>query len=415
VTEYDPVTLHTIRKVDLTDKIPGVKIVTPHPLYEPDGTMWNIAFATGPDREGNSGGAWRYVVFRVSPPTNEEEERDPWRNLQIVSELASSRPMSVAYLHSFFMTENYLIFTEQPWIFGSLPATIFKHILQGKSLGETMYWEGESTLRFHVMEKSTGKILDTKYEGDAMGFYHVFNAYEDNDCLVLDAPFKASPTGYSVFMVKYLASDPVTLQNYMMSMGPAAGLSKRWVIPLKIPENFNPPNHLTLTKDGQVDPNSYPMLLSPDLTGAQAWQVEDNTVYLQPELLAPVEQYEYHRALEFVAVNPNFTSKKYRYAYGLGFPTGYLCGSLQKLDVEKKSFTATWEDPSCRATEPQFVPRPGGTEEEDGVVVFACLGTSSSDPMTAFVVLDPVTLTELGRFSIPYSTPIGFHGVWVPA
>ena len=87
---------------------------------------------------------------------------------------------------------------------------------------------------------------------------------------------------------------------------------------------------------------------------------------------------------------------------------------MQKLDVEKKMFTATWEDPSCRATEPQFVPRPGSSQEEDGVVVFACLGTSSEEPMTAFIVLDPVTLTELGRFSIPFTTPIGFHGVWVP-
>ena len=33
------------------------------------------------------------------------------------------------------------------------------------------------------------------------------------------------------------------------------------------------------------------------------------------------------------------------------------CGSIHKLDVEKKEFTAAWEDPKCRATEPQFVPR----------------------------------------------------------
>jgi len=414
VTEYDPVTLETIRKVDMTDKIPGVKIVTPHPLYDPDGTMWNIAFATGPDREGNSAGAWRYVIFKVTPPTTAEEERDPWINLEVVSEQPSSRAMSVSYLHSFFMTEHYLVFTEQPWIFGSLPETIFKHIIQGKSLGEIMYWDGESTTRFHVMEKSTGKILETKYEGDAMGFYHIINAYEENGNIFLDAPFKASPTSYGAFTIANLASDPVTYQNYMMSTGPTAGISKRWVLPLKVPEIFNPPAQLQLTEDGQVDPNSYPSLLSQEVTGAKAWHVEAATVYLQPELLAPVEQYEYHRAFEFVAVNPNYASKKYRYGYGLGFPTGYLCGSVQKLDVEKKMFTATWEDPSCRATEPQFVPRPGSSQEEDGVVVFACLGTSSEEPMTAFIVLDPVTLTELGRFSIPFTTPIGFHGVWVP-
>ena len=82
--------------------------------------------------------------------------------------------------------------------------------------------------------------------------------------------------------------------------------------------------------------------------------------------------------------------------------------------MEEKRFTASWEDPSCRATEPQFVARPGSTEEEDGVVVFACLGTSTVQPMTSFIVLDPVNLKELGRFSIPSATPVGFHGVWVP-
>merc|ERR1711892_491501 len=413
VIEYDPVTLETLGKVDVTDKIPGIKLMTPHPLYEPDGTMWNIAFATGPDREGRSAGAWRYVVFRVSPP-NKEEERDPWINLEIVSELASSRAMAVSYLHSFFMTEHYIIFTEQPWIFGSLPTTVLKHIVQGKSLGECMYWEGESTLQFHVMEKSTGKISPTKYEADAQGFYHIINAYEENDSLILDAPFKSSPTSYNAFMVKYLASDPLTYQNYMISLGPTAGLSKRWVIPLNIPQNFSPHPELQLTEDGKIDPHSYQLLISQEDSVAKAWHVYENTVYLQPEMLAPVEQYEYHRAFEFVSVNPNLVSKKYRYGYGLGFPTGYLCGSVQKLDVEEKRFTATWEDPSCRATEPQFVPRPGSTEEEDGVVVFACLGTSSVQPMTSFIVLDPVNLKELGRFSIPSATPVGFHGVWVP-
>ena len=106
-------------------------------------------------------------------------------------------------------------------------------------------------------------------------------------------------------------------------------------------------------------------------------------------------------------------SKWCRYGYGLGFPTGYLCGSIQKLDVEKKTISSTWEDKSCRATEPQFVPRPGSTGEEDGVVVFACLGTDMNQPKTEFIVLEPLHLTELGRFSVPYTTPIGFHGVWI--
>ena len=47
-------------------------------MYEPDGTFWNIAFATGPDRNGQSTGVWRYVIYKVTPPQTEEEKKNPW-------------------------------------------------------------------------------------------------------------------------------------------------------------------------------------------------------------------------------------------------------------------------------------------------------------------------------------------------
>ena len=52
--------------------------------------------------------------------------------LEIVTELAASKPMAVSYLHSFFMTENYVIFTEQPWILGDFGKMIYEHVLKGK-------------------------------------------------------------------------------------------------------------------------------------------------------------------------------------------------------------------------------------------------------------------------------------------
>ena len=61
--------------------------MTPHPMYDPDGTLWNIAFATGPDRNGKSSGAWRYVIYKVTPPKTEEESKNPWLRLEIVTEV----------------------------------------------------------------------------------------------------------------------------------------------------------------------------------------------------------------------------------------------------------------------------------------------------------------------------------------
>ena len=83
-----------------------------------------------------------------------------------------------------------------------------------------------------------------------------------------------------------------------------------------------------------------------------------------------------------------------------------------KLDTYKKMFVKTWEDPECFATEPLFVPRPGSTKEQDGVVVFSCLGVNKETPTTFFVVLNN-DLEELGRFSAPFNTPVEFHGLWI--
>ena len=54
-----------------------------------------------------------------------------------------------------------------------------------------------------------------------------------------------------------------------------------------------------------------------------------------------------YRALEFAAVNPGFWGQKYRFAYGLGFPTGYLVIFISHIslihdyiDVEKLVFSS---------------------------------------------------------------------------
>jgi hypothetical protein len=166
------------------------------------------------------------------------------------------------------------------------------------------------------------------------------------------------------------------------------------------------------------------------------------------------------RAFEFAAVNPRVQGRKYRFAYGLGFPTGYLVrrvqggagqpglqvGTLHKLDVEAKQFTHMWEDPACRASEPLFVPRCSSPLPPSRAVSSTKhpqagrhrgggwrggvrlprhrpgplpapprpIPPPQAKPSTSLVVLHPRDLTELGRFSVPHTTPVGFHGIWLP-
>ena len=70
VIEYDPETLATIGRRDVADLIPGLKLMTPHPMYDADGTLWNIALCMGPTKDGISTSGWKYVIFKVPPPNS---------------------------------------------------------------------------------------------------------------------------------------------------------------------------------------------------------------------------------------------------------------------------------------------------------------------------------------------------------
>ena len=114
--------------------IPGLIIMTAHPMYEADGTLWNIGFAAGPDRNGIATSTWRYVIWKVTPPETKEEMKNPWLRLEIVAEVPSSKMWSIPYFHSFFMTENYVIIPEQPLLIGRPPQNSRKSFIQNPTV-----------------------------------------------------------------------------------------------------------------------------------------------------------------------------------------------------------------------------------------------------------------------------------------
>lgn len=62
------------------------------------------------------------------------------------------------------------------------------------------------------------------------------------------------------------------------------------------------------------------------------------------------------------------------------------------------------------AGEPVFVPRPGGSAEDDGVLL-SLLTTAAGD--SAMLCLDARDLTELARVQLPIRVPYRFHGTFV--
>ena len=72
-----------------------------------------------------------------------------------------------------------------------------------------------------------------------------------------------------------------------------------------------------------------------------------------------------------------------------------------------------FERPFCTPSEPIFVPRPGATEEDDGVVLMVELDGIKGE--SALVVIDAQSFEELGRAQAKEGTfivPHHFHGAW---
>ena len=112
-------------------------------------------------------------ILQVTPPQTADEMKNPWLRLEIVAEIDSPRFFSIPYFHSFFLTENYIIFPEQPWLTGDVGKMLFNFVFLGKGIGDTMTWDPNAPLKFHVLQKSTGKLSSIQYESDPMGFFHI--------------------------------------------------------------------------------------------------------------------------------------------------------------------------------------------------------------------------------------------------
>ena len=65
-------------------------------------------------------------------------------------------------------------------------------------------------------------------------------------------------------------------------------------------------------------------------------------------------------------------------------------------------------EPGSYPGEPVFVPEPGATEENGGVLLSIVLDATAG---TSFLlVLDAATLAERARARVPHHIPFGFHG-----
>ena len=156
--EFDGDTLET---VGVAYESPGM-LTTAHPhLDRASGGLLNYAAKLGPRN--------RYRFFLLPPG-----EREP----DVFAELPVKEP---AYMHSFGLTERWLVLAEFPLVVNPISIP-----LSGRPYIENYRWKPELGTRITLVDRNTGEATGP-FETDAFFCFHHANAYEDNGSVVVDA------------------------------------------------------------------------------------------------------------------------------------------------------------------------------------------------------------------------------------
>jgi torulene dioxygenase len=141
-----------------------------------------------------------------------------------------------------------------------------------------------------------------------------------------------------------------------------------------------------------------------------------------PTVQDAVVEYTYPQTqcIELPVVAPASYHKPYRYAYGINkfdskthftFADGIIKLDMSSSPSESASTgTKVWSKPNHTPSEPIFVPRPDGTEEDDGVLLSVVLDEETMK--SSMIVIDAKEMKEVGRAEMAGVFPIGFHGVF---
>jgi carotenoid cleavage dioxygenase-like enzyme len=327
--EFDPATLETLGVYDYGDSLPD-GLTTAHPHFD-FGRNETFNFTTSLDPPIS------HNIYRLTGGN---------RGRRLVRSIEVDEP---AYVHSFGMSERFVVFVEYPY-----RVNVLDLIAGGRPFIENFRWDPDAPARFLVVDKEDG-ALRAQFETPAFFSFHHVNAFE-------------TPTEVVVDLVAY--RDPEIIQALYLDNLRSGG-------PIPRPEVWR-----------------YRL----SLNGGSA----------ASDRLADV-------ALELPRINyRRCNGRPYRYVYGMGSYGGgaYLVGDdfaaqLVKLDVSR-SEVGTWRESGCFPGEPVFVPEPGASNEDEGVILSVVLDSGQSSSF--LLVLDAGSMTEIGRAGLPHHIPFSFHG-----
>ena len=330
---FDPHTLETLGVVHYDDALVGHH-GSAHPHYD-FANKTSVSYMTE---------FYMPSVFKVYGIKDGEHSRT----------LIGSYPvMEPAYLHSFGMTEHYIVIAEYPYRVNPLDL-----LQSGKPFIENYTWRPQEPAKFIVMSKADGSIV-AQHEVEAFFAFHHINAFEHDGQVIID--ISAYPDASSIHAL-YLDQLRDSATHHEPSE--SDNETRRYYLPLNADEKA----HYELLSEYGIE--------------------------------LPTVNYRRYNACD------------YGVAYGIGVDKhtqASFTNLLLRVDVRDRT-TKIWSEEHCYPGEPIFAEAPHPKAEDDGVILSVVLNANKGNSF--LLVLDAHSFEELGRAEVPHHIPYGFHGEW---
>ena len=257
------------------------------------------------------------------------------------------RTPRVPYMHTFGLTPKHAILVGQPF-----DVTPMKMLWSSKGYIDHFDWHPEQGTRLALIDRANGKIRE--HVTEAFFTFHTVNAFERADSTVLDV----------------LAYPNADIVEALRTARMRASL-----------------------------PELRPVLMR---------------IVMQPGVERATLEKLTDVGFEFPSIHYKRASgRPYRFAYGAS--DGHQAGGAYTSDIVKIDLETGGSKSFSHDThifgEPLFVSRPGGEDEDDGVLV--TVGSSQDADSSVLAIIDARTMTRVAIAQVPGSIPLGFHGSFV--
>ena len=321
--EFDPRTLETVGPTTFDGRLRGT--FTAHPKRDPNGEL--VYFG------------WHPFRTRVDHGVIDAQGN-------IVHTTSFDLPVTTM-MHDFAITEHYSLFFDHP----------LKYRLEKISEGGIpISWEPEAGTRIGVLERRAEGADIRWYTLPPFYFFHVGNAYEDGDSIVVTAARQARTTFAGAGRVDAAAAD-----------------------------EYNSPR-------------------------LHEWRLDLRTGACSERSLDAVGS-------EFPRISPTRVGRENRYTFGAHEASATGIGSAMytgafRLDHRSGEVQEHLWGPGCFGGENVVVPRAGATDEDDAWLLGFVFDESTRTSELRILDAADLRAGSVARVRLPDRVPYGFHGEW---